>query len=67
MRHGSRGQKLGTAALLLLAIAVIGAAVADSIGKSVSHDRSSKRKQTTPIVRGVVLPDRAQLAASSAQ
>ena len=64
MRHGSRGQKLGTAALLLLAIAVVGAAVADSIGKSLSHGRSSEQKQITPVVRGVVLPDRAQLAAS---
>ena len=64
MRHGSRGQKLGTAALLLLAIAVVGAAVADSIGKSLSHGRSSEQKQTTPVVRGVALPNRAQLAAS---
>jgi hypothetical protein len=64
VRHGSRGQKLGTAALLLLAIAVVGAAVADSIGKSLSHGHSSEQKQTTPVVRGVVVPGRAQLAAS---
>ena len=64
MRHGSRSQKLGTAALLLLAIAVVGAAVADSIGKSFSHARSSKQEQTTAVLRGVVLPDRAQVAAS---
>jgi hypothetical protein len=64
VRDVSRGQKLGTATLLLLAIAVVGAAVADSIGKSFSHGRSSEQEQTTPVVRGVVLPDRAQLAAS---
>src|SRR3954465_7450586 len=64
VRQGSRGQKLGTVALLLLAIAVVGAAVADSIGKSLSHDRSSEQEQTVTVVRGVAFPHRAQLAAS---
>lgn len=57
------GERLGTAALVLLAVAVVGAAVADSVGKSLLHRGSSTKKQTVPVVRDVLLPQRATLAA----
>jgi hypothetical protein len=59
VRQKRRAEKLGTAALVLLAVAVVGAAVADSIGKSFSHGHSSDKNHAV----AVVLPQRASLAA----
>jgi hypothetical protein len=53
--------RLGTIALAVLALGVVGAAVADSLGKSVFKERSHAKTHALP-VSGVQLSDRAVLA-----
>jgi hypothetical protein len=64
VRSKGRAEKLGTASLVLLAVAVVGAAVADSIGKSVSDGGSNANQPTlsAPAVTDALLPKRSALA-----
>jgi hypothetical protein len=57
-----RGERLGTMVLALLAIAVVGAAVLDSLGKSFFSEHSRGKKQNIVAVRDVPLTDREALA-----
>src|SRR5204862_8175638 len=54
--------RLGTIALGLLAIGVVGAAVVDSLGKSVFKERSHARAHEVPSLRDVHVSDRAVLS-----
>ena len=62
MRRRLRGARVGTIALALLGIAVVGAAVVDSVGNSVFHGDSNRGQHAVPVVRDVPLPHRAELA-----
>ncbi len=55
--------RLGTIALALLAIGVVGAAVVDSLGKSLSKENSPAKTHDAVSVRDVHLADRDRLAA----